>query len=232
LRTEEHILNWASHLENEIKAKGTKNDNKQGNKQGFKENKQGHINNNNKQMSKQNKQEHVNLDTSIAYMQNSSKAMKEAPKVCFFCEKKGYIKRDCKELKESIEAKWLLKIAREQKEKAKLQKTIQNITQTTHMQKNQNENYANNSYTETTKENILITEKQDKHMLASNYSSDAKEEMLLNPETESSNNAFSDNKATYEAQEIKPISTTATYCLPKKSLEEILSRRFSKPSAS
>ncbi|CAG8530795.1 17621_t:CDS:1, partial [Cetraspora pellucida] len=42
---------------------------------------------------------------------------------------------------------------------------------------------ANNLYTKTTKESTQITEKQDEHMLASNYSSDAEEEMLLNPET-------------------------------------------------
>ncbi|CAG8714720.1 10610_t:CDS:2, partial [Cetraspora pellucida] len=79
----------------------------------------------------------------------------------------------------------------------------------------------NNPYVKTTKESIQITEEQDEHMLASSYSSDAEEEMSLDPETECPNNASSDNKATYEAQEIEPISTTATYCLLEKSLEEI-----------
>ncbi|CAG8837289.1 3115_t:CDS:1, partial [Cetraspora pellucida] len=74
----------------------------------------------------------------------------------------------------------------------------------------------NNPYVETTKESIQITEKQDEHMLASSYSSDAKEEMLLDPETKPSNNASSNNKVIYEAQEIEPISTTATYYLPEK----------------
>ncbi|CAG8812380.1 23579_t:CDS:1, partial [Cetraspora pellucida] len=47
----------------------------------------------------------------------------------------------------------------------------------------------NNPYVETTKESTQITEEQDEHMLASSYSSDAEEEMLLDPETEPPNNA-------------------------------------------
>ncbi|CAG8838619.1 10103_t:CDS:1, partial [Cetraspora pellucida] len=52
----------------------------------------------------------------------------------------------------------------------------------------------NNLYVETTKESTQITEKQDEHMLASSYSSDAEEEILLDPETEPPNNASSNNK--------------------------------------
>ncbi|CAG8512255.1 7129_t:CDS:2, partial [Cetraspora pellucida] len=47
--------------------------------------------------------------------------------------------------------------------------------------------------------------------------------MLLDSETEPSNNASSDNKATYKAQEIEPISITATYCLPEKNIRQIAS---------
>ena len=39
---------------------------------------------------------------------------KEAPKVCFFCEKEGHIKKDCEELKASIKVRQELKEARAQ----------------------------------------------------------------------------------------------------------------------
>ncbi|CAG8760525.1 4659_t:CDS:1, partial [Racocetra persica] len=44
---------------------------------------------------------------------------KEAPKICFYCDKEGYIKRDYKELKASIETRRLLREAKEQRENAK-----------------------------------------------------------------------------------------------------------------
>ncbi|CAG8756194.1 16632_t:CDS:1, partial [Cetraspora pellucida] len=56
---------------------------------------------------------------------------------------------------------------------------------------------ANNPYTEITKESIQTAEEQNEHMLASNYSSDAKEKILLNLKTKPSNNTTNDNKAIY-----------------------------------
>src|SRR6185436_9961892 len=46
---------------------------------------------------------------------------KEAPKICYYCDKEGHIKRDCNELKASIETRRLLREAKEQREKAKEQ---------------------------------------------------------------------------------------------------------------
>ncbi|CAG8473409.1 18248_t:CDS:2, partial [Racocetra persica] len=43
----------------------------------------------------------------------------EALKVCFYCDKKGYIKKDYEELKALIETRKLLREAKEQREKAK-----------------------------------------------------------------------------------------------------------------
>src|SRR5690242_8119400 len=48
---------------------------------------------------------------------------KEAPKICFYCEKEGHFKKDCKELKNSIEARRLLRKARSRLEKEKRQKS-------------------------------------------------------------------------------------------------------------
>ncbi|CAG8711846.1 4054_t:CDS:1, partial [Racocetra persica] len=44
---------------------------------------------------------------------------KEAPKVCFYCNKEDHIKRDCEKLKASIETRRLLREAKEQRENTK-----------------------------------------------------------------------------------------------------------------
>ena len=82
---------------------------------------------------------------------------KEAPKVCYYCEKEGYVKKDCEDLKLSIE------LRRAQKEK-RLQKNRTSSNTTSEF--SSDNSYISNSAENTEKSNNLVTSENTSTSLA------------------------------------------------------------------